>query len=101
MFNAESAENHSRSRRSLRLCGETAPRSLARLGSRGLPALDEQAGQVALELAFGLAPADPRAGQIIGDRIAEFVAELGVPTRLREAGVPREQLEPLAAASSP
>ena len=31
------------------------------------------------------------------DRIARFVGQLGLPTRLRDAGVPREEIGPVAA----
>jgi alcohol dehydrogenase class IV len=38
-------------------------------------------------------PADPRpAARQCAERAAEFIRELGVPTRLGEAGVPRAEL---------
>jgi alcohol dehydrogenase len=48
--------------------------------------------------AFDVPADDPSAGQLISSRVANFVASLGTPVRLRDAGVPREQIEPLAAA---
>lgn len=48
--------------------------------------------------AFDVARDAPDGGRVVADRVAEFVAGLGLPTRLRDAEVPREQLEPLAAA---
>ena len=48
--------------------------------------------------AFDVPADDPEIGQLIGARVANFVASLGIPARLRDAGVPREQIEPLAVA---
>lgn len=48
--------------------------------------------------AFNVPADEPEIGQLIGARVANFVASLGTPVRLRDAGVPREQIEPLAAA---
>ncbi len=53
-----------------------------------------------LARAFGLAADDAAAGQKVGDRIAQFVAELGLPHRLRDAGVAQDRLEALAAATA-
>jgi alcohol dehydrogenase class IV len=48
--------------------------------------------------AFNVPADNPEIGQLIGARVTNFVASLGIPARLRDAGVPREQIEPLAAA---
>jgi alcohol dehydrogenase class IV len=51
-----------------------------------------------LALAHGVDPDDAEVGWIIADRVADFVAGLGLPARLRDAGVAQDQIEPLASA---
>ena len=53
-----------------------------------------------LATTLGVAPDDPNVGDVIGDRIAKFVADLGLPGRLRDAGVAEDQIDPLAAATA-
>lgn len=50
-----------------------------------------------LARAFGVDPDNPSVGQVIGNRIAQFVAELRLPGRLRDAGVPQDAIDTLAA----
>jgi alcohol dehydrogenase class IV len=68
------------------------PHAIRHLGRRSPAALADLAG------AFGLASDDPEVGESIADRVASFVAGLGLPTRLRDAGVERERIGALAAA---
>jgi maleylacetate reductase len=64
-----------------------------RLIGRGSPA-----ALVDLAVAHRVDPNDAEVGWIIADRVAEFVSGLGLPHRLRDANVARDQIEPLAAA---
>ena len=70
----------------------TMPHVIGYLGRRSPAALGD------LAAAFGLPADDAGAGRAIAERVAGFVAELGLPGRLRDAGVPRDQLGPLAGA---
>ena len=68
------------------------PHAIRFLGRRSPAALADLAD------AFDMTSDDPRVGKVIADRVAGFVAELGLPSRLRDAGVGRERIGPLAAA---
>ena len=72
----------------------TLPHAIRHLGRRSPEALAEAAE------ALGVAPDQPELGERVGQRVADFVASLGLPARLRDAGVAREQLGPLAAATA-
>lgn len=71
-----------------------------------IPHVMRQVGSTSPELlgdvasALGIALDDPRIGERVGARIAEFVAGLGLPGRLRDAGVGEEEIGPLAAATA-
>lgn len=72
----------------------TMPHVIRHLGRKAPETLDD------LAAALDIRPGTPNVGEVAAERIATFVKELGLPGRLRDAGVAEDQIEPLAAATA-
>ena len=62
------------------------------------PEVDERLTLVARALGLSTKDANDAAGAAI-NRVRELISEIGLPTRLREVGVPREGIQVIAEAS--
>jgi alcohol dehydrogenase class IV len=79
-------------------CGHGAAYSIATAPGMRFNGNHNRAGQARLALLLGVEPASQEAGagEEAARRVEEFYRALGMPTRLRQVGVPREDLPDIA-----